>query len=213
MSEHVDLTLTASNTFLRRLEKDPIITLKRKIDEILRSDDDIIKLLKDRDGVTPLYNKDELFEYDGIYPFVFVPEVQAQDKCYICYKVDYDVIETSTPYLISHIITFVTFCSVQKQDTGMRCNRIDAISYCIRDLFQNHNPHGFTWTLMEDEESVLTTGYIARTLEFRTKNPNLVPKTTFRDRGGFLAKTEHDVNDAIITNRNGTVIYTDPEDD
>jgi len=205
--------LIASNTFLRDFEKDPIITLKRKIDEILRADDDIIKLLKDRDGETPLYQGDELFEYDGIYPFVFVPEVQAQDKCYICYKVDYDVVETSKALsTITHIITFVTFCSVQKQDTGMHCNRVDAIAFCIMDLFQNNNPHGFSWTLMENEETILTTGYVARTLQFRYKNPNRVPKTTFKDKGGYLAKIEHDVNDAMFTNRNGAVVYTDPEE-
>lgn len=204
--------LTASNTFLRDLEKDSIITLKRRIHEILRADDDIIKLLKDRDGQTPLYQADELFEYEGIYPFIFVPEVQAQDKCYICYKVDYDIVETSKPWNITHIITFVTFCSVQKQDTGMRCNRVDAIAFCIRDLFQNHNPHGFTWTLIEDEETILTTGYVARTLQFRYKNPNLVPKTVLKDRSGYLSKIEHDVNDAMMTDRNGRVVYTDPEE-
>lgn len=208
----MDDNIVAPNTFLRDLEKDPIITLKRKIDDILKADDDIIKLLKDRNGITPLYANGESMQYDGIYPFVFVPEVQSQDKCYICYKVDYELVETSKKFNITHIVTFVTFCSVQKQDTGMRCNRVDAIAFCIRDLFQGHNPHGFTWDLIEDEESVLTTGYIARTLQFRYKNPNRVPNTTFRDKGGHLAKIEHDVNDAIITNRNGTVIYTDPDE-
>lgn len=203
--------LVAPNTFKRDFEKDSIVTIKRKIGDILRSDDDIIKLLRERDGITPLYAEGELAEYDGIYPFVFVPEVQAQDKCYICYKVDYDIIETSKPYLISHIVTFVTFCSIQKQDTGMGCNRVDAISYCIRDLFQGRNPHGFTWDLWENEESVLTTGYIARTLEFRYLNPNMPPKTLHRDYGGYLAKIEHDVNDAVAMNTFGTVIYTDPD--
>ena len=204
--------LIAANTFLRDFEKDPIITLKRKIDEILRADDDIVKLLMDRDGITPLYEEDKLFEYNGIYPFIFVPEVQTQDKCYICYKVDYDMIETSRKWNITHIITFVTFCSVQKQNTGMRCNRVDAIAFCLMDLFQNKNPHGFTWTLMENEETILTTGYVARTLQFRYKNPNRVPKTTMRDRAGYLAKIEHDVNDAMVTDRNGTVVYTDPDE-
>lgn len=204
--------LIAANTFLRDFEKDPIITLKRKIDEILRADDDIVKLLMDRDGITPLYEEDKLFEYNGIYPFIFVPEVQTQDKCYICYKVDYDMIETSKKWNITHIITFVTFCSVQKQNTGMRCNRVDAIAFCLMDLFQNKNPHGFTWTLMENEETILTTGYVARTLQFRYKNPNRVPKTTIRDGAGYLAKIEHDVNDAMVTNRNGTVVYTDPDE-
>lgn len=205
----------AANTFSRELEKDFIITAKRKARDVLCADSDIQKLLKDRDGITPLYSeaKDERNEeYDGVYPYVFIPETQAVDKCYICTKIDIYTPDLRKPHKTQMEISFVVFCSVAKQDTGMYASRTDAISYCIKDLFSRNNIHGLTWVLQQDEETILTSGYVARTITFYSKAYNDTAPRIVRDENGYSRKIYADGdNPAIAPNRYGTVIYDDTD--
>lgn len=205
----------AANTFSRELEKDFIITTKRKIRDVLCADSDIQKLLYDRDGITPLFNESEDHkgeEYQGVYPYVFVPETQARDRCYICTKVDIWTPDIRKPYKTQMEVSLVVFCSVAKQDTGMYATRTDAIAYCIKDLFSRSNVHGLTWVLNEDQETILTSGYVARTITFYSKAFNDPAPRIERDAGGYSKKIYSDGdNPAITPNRYGTVIYDDSD--
>lgn len=208
------MKLTA-NRFSREFEKDFIITVKRKVRDVLCADSDIKKLLYDRDGITPLFNDadgERGEEYNGVYPYVFVPETQARDRCYICTKVDIFTPDVRHPHKTQMEIAFVVFCSVAKQDTGMYASRTDAISYCIKDLFGWSNVHGLTWILHEDEETILTSGYVARTITFYSKAYNDSAPRIERDSNGYSKKIYADGdNPAVTPNRFGTVIYDDTD--
>lgn len=206
----------SGNTFTRRLEDDFIITAKRRIREILQADDDIMKLLKDRDGITPLFSSvDFNKEYEGIYPFIFVPDTQSQDNCYICYQISSFLGDESNSYMNTYEITFVTFCSVKKENTGMGANRTDAIGYCLRHLFTGNSPLGLSWTLTENEESIVTAGYIARTLTFYSKAPSMTVNSSSRERdsNGFIRKVRKDPNTMMELSNDTVKVYQDQEGD
>lgn len=202
------------NTFTRSFEDDFIITAKRRIKEILQADDDIIKLLRERDGITPLYsNVDFNKEYKGIYPFIYVPETQSEDKCYICYQISSFLEDVDNPLIKTYEIKFVTFCSVAKQSTGMGANRVDAIAFCLMSLFQGNSPLGLTWYCTENEESIVTAGYIARTLTFysRAASMNISPSRE-RDASGFIKKVRKDANPVMELSNDTVKVYQEDEE-
>lgn len=196
--------------FVRDLEDDFIITCKRRIRDVLTNDTDIPLLLRDADG-SVLYDENSNENYDGIYPFVFVPTTQSEETCYICFQISSYTPEGWNPYYKNYNITFVVFCSARKEGTGMEANRTDAISYCIKDIFNWSNIMGLTWELRTDEESILTTGYIARTMIFYSQA--YAPQThsaNTRSDDGYLRKELRNVNTAVEPG-DMTLFYTDPD--
>lgn len=201
------------NTFTRSLEDDFIITAKRRIKEILLNDNDIIKLLRERDGITPLYSNVNFNKgYNGIYPFIYVPETQSEDKCYICYQISSFLEDPDNSLIKTYEIKFVTFCSIEKEETGMGANRTDAIGFCLQSLFQGNSPLGLTWYCTENEESIVTAGYIARTLTFYSRAASMtISPSRERDSNGFIKKVRKDANSMMKTSSDTVEMYHEEE--
>lgn len=206
----------AKKTFIRKFEDDFVITAKRRIRDIVLYDKDIQNLLTDNKG-NSLIPTDSMYKsYEGIFPYIFVPTGLVQDVCYICYKLDQFKPVTDNPLVTTYRVTFVVFCSVKLQETGMMANRVDCIGYCLKDLFGGSAPLGLTWETDSDFESILTSGYVCRTLEFVSTGINRTKKVKHedtRDELGYLRKAYanagRELNEAIYPDTHGLDIYDD----
>lgn len=208
----------AKKTFIRNFENDFIITAKRRMRDIILYDKDIQNLLTDNAGKSLIPTDNNYKSYEGVFPYIFVPTVQIHDVCYICYKLDQFKPVTDNPLITTYRATFVVFCSVKLQETGMMANRVDCIGYCIKDLFGGSAPLGLTWDIDSDFESILTSGYVARTLEFVSTGINRTKKTKHgdtRDELGYLraayANAGKELNEAIYPDGLGSVVYDDTD--
>lgn len=208
----------AKKTFIRNFENDFLITAKRRMRDIILYDKDIQNLLTDSTGKSLIPTDSNYKSYEGIFPYIFVPTVQIHDVCYICYKLDQFKPVTDNPLITTYRATFVVFCSVKLQETGMMANRVDCIGYCIKDLFGGSAPLGLTWDIDSDFESILTSGYVARTLEFVSTGINRTKKTKHgdtRDELGYLraayANAGKELNEAIYPDGLGSVVYDDTD--
>lgn len=208
----------AKKTFIRNFENDFLITAKRRMRDIILYDKDIQNLLTDNAGKSLIPTDNNYKSYEGVFPYIFVPTVQIHDVCYICYKLDQFKPVTDNPLITTYRATFVVFCSVKLQETGMMANRVDCIGYCIKDLFGGSAPLGLTWDIDSDFESILTSGYVARTLEFVSTGINRTKKTKHgdtRDELGYLraayANAGKELNEAIYPDGLGSVVYDDTD--
>lgn len=205
-------------TFIRNFEDDFLITAKRRIRDIILYDKDIQNLLTDSRGNSLIPTDNNYKSYEGVFPYIFVPTVEIQNVCYICYKLDQFKPVTDNPLVTTYRATFVVFCAVQQQETGMMANRTDCIGYCIKDLFGGSTPLGLTWDLDSDFESILTSGYVCRTIEFVSTGINRTKKTRHgdtRDELGYLRKAYNnagkELNEAIYPDGLGSVVYDDTD--
>lgn len=201
----------------RSLSDDFVIESKRRIRDLLVNDVDIATLLRDDIPQEELDKIDRIdnpfIDFGYIMPYIFVPTAQTRDTCYVCYKLNGEAINPYNPYKLTHYLTFVVFCSPKKQDTDMMANRVDAIAYCIKDIFEWGSPLGMSWSVYEDVESVLTAGYIARTLTFRAADVNIqTHKNSTAGRSGLTYPNyDKHINPAIKRTRHGTTEYDDSE--
>ena len=203
----------------RDLTKDFIIDGKRKIRDILLNDEDIVELLKDDipdDELAKIKSVDNPFiEYGYVMPYIFVPTVQTKESCYVCMKLDEEILDPSNPYVSTKYATFVLFCSPKRQNIEIGANRLDVLSYCIKDIFNWSNPLGSAWMLEEDSESVLTSQYIARTLDFRSigvsmRNRSKTGENKINGKG-MTTLNHTDLNTAIKRNSHGVEVYDDSD--
>lgn len=204
----------AKKTYIRDFANDFLINAKRRIRDIILYDKDIEALLTDNNGNSLVPDDNYYKAYEGVFPYIFVPTAQMQDTCYICYKLDQFKPISDNPYITTYRISFVIFCSVKLQDTGIMANRTDCVGYCLKDLFMGSAPLGFTWELDSDYESILKSGYIARTIELVSTGMNRTKKVKngeSRDESGFLRKAylnaNKELNEAIYPNDHGLEIY------
>lgn len=205
-------------TYIRQFENDFLITAKRRMRDIVLYDKDIQALLTDNSGNSLIPDDSNYKLYEGVFPYIFAPTVQIYDTCYICFKLDQFKPVTDNPMITTYRMTFVVFCSVKLQETGIMANRVDCIGYCLKDIFSGSAPLGLTWELDSDFESILTSGYVARTLEFVSTGINRTKKVKHedtRDELGYLRKAYtnagRELNEAIYPNSHGLDVYDDSE--
>ena len=207
----------------RDYESDFIIQSKRRLRDLLLSDTDIVELLKD-DIPEEELNKLNMVDhpyigYSYVVPFPFIPTAQTKEACYICMKIDTELFDLNNPYSEVHYITLTIFCSPVRQDFKQGINRLDALAYCLVDLFEFSNPLGLEWQLTENIENVLTAagsaGFLARNLEFRSMGvaiKNRAKNKAKGNRSGLInvyADPNSSINIAMTRDRNGVEKYDD----
>lgn len=207
----------------RDYEADFVISSKRKLRDIILSDSDIVELLKDdipEEELKKMNMVDHPYiGYSYVIPFPFVPTALTKETCYICMKIDTELFDYMNPYSTTHYITLTIFCSPVRQDFKQGINRLDALAYCIIDLFQMSNPLGFEWLLTENIENVLTAagsaGFLARNLEFRSAGvaiKNRARNKNIGSRSGLqniYGDPNSSINPAMQRDRHGVERYDD----
>lgn len=148
---------------------DDILKKKRKIEEMLYSDPDIVELLQDPD-VDPSCPEDLV--YSSIFPFIRIPGTQDQSKVFITFIIDDLEFGERNRIIKTQHVQFVVFVHKDLEKTKYGIQRHDAIGYVIRDIFNLSNKLGAQLELVSNREGVTDNDYATRTLKFEAITDN-----------------------------------------
>lgn len=148
---------------------DDIVRKKRKIEEILYSDPDIVEVLGDYD-IDP--SCPEELVYSSIYPFLRIPGTQDVSKNYITFTVDDSDRTAGNSVMKTQYIQFVVFVHKDLVQTQYGVARHDLLGYLIRDVFNLSNKLGPQMELVSNREGVTDSDYHTRTLRFELIDDN-----------------------------------------
>lgn len=175
------------------------IRIKEIIKQKLLANDDILHVLDDKELQEANAENDEYFGRT-ILPFYMITPTQVNVKNYICYTVGYENVErnftnSSRMYndLQRHLhIVFVILCeekNIRDRDTGIA--RHDLLAALIVNEFNFTNFFGRRIQLVSDNESVVDSKYLARTLVFSQITDNNVTKTQYGNPSRIVNKEIH----------------------
>lgn len=175
------------------------IRIKEIIKQKLLANDDILHVLDDKELQEANAENDEYFGRT-ILPFYMITPTQVNVKNYICYTVGYENVErnftnSSRMYndLQRHLhIVFVVLCeekNIRDRDTGIA--RHDLLAALIVNEFNFTNFFGRRIQLVSDNESVVDSKYLARTLVFSQVTDNNVTKTQYGNPSRIVNKEIH----------------------
>lgn len=152
---------------------DDIITMKRKIKQLLISDEDILRALNNPD--IDLDSPDEFLD-NNIYGFIRIPTTQDTVRNFICFTVD-DIEEHRFNEVMKvQYIQFTAICHLSDMKTEYGIDRHDLLGYLIRDDFNWTNEFGLQFKLIYNKESTIDSDYYCRTLKFEAIKPNHINK-------------------------------------
>lgn len=148
---------------------DDIARKKRKIEQILCSDPDIIEIL-DNPDLDPSVPEDYI--YENIYPFLRIPGTQDVAKNFITFTVDDTERVPSNQVMKNQIIQFVIFVHKDLIKTKYGMARHDLLGYLIRDIFNLSDKLGAQMEIVSNREGVTDADYHTRTLRFELITDN-----------------------------------------
>lgn len=148
---------------------DDIARKKRKIEQILYSDPDIIEVLDnpDLDPSCP-----EEYVHNNIFGFLRIPGTQDVTKNFITFTVDDVELSPNNRVMKSQFVQFVVFVHKDSIDTAYGMYRHDLLAYLIRDIFNLSNVLGPQMELVSNKEYVTDADYHTRTLRFELIDDN-----------------------------------------
>lgn len=148
---------------------DDIIRKKRKIEQILYSDPDIIEIL-DNPELDPTCPEE--YVNKNIFGFLRIPGTQDVSKTFITFTVDDRELSPNNRVMKSQSIQFVIFVHKDLIETDYGVYRHDLLGYLIRDIFNLSNKLGPQMELISDREGVTDADYHTRTLRFELIDDN-----------------------------------------
>ena len=167
------------------------IRIKEKIKQKLLANDDIIHVLDNKKLQEAEAENDEYFGVN-IRSSYIIPETQTDSQNYICFTVGYRDINRYNDLVKELHITFVILCeqkNLKDRDTGIA--RHDLLAALIQNEFNYTNFFGRKLQLIQDEESVVDTGYACRTLTFSQTTDNNMTKTQYGKPTRLVNKEIH----------------------
>ena len=186
---------------LDEYKNNDIIYKKHKIEECFNQDPDLKEVLgqapklplnkfadKDNPTEAELKERAEIMEYNEkvshpqIIPFLKVNDIQTEVLNFVMFDIS-DARASYTSEVIKHQeITVMCLVHENDMDTEYGINRVDLLSYIVKDLLCWSNDVGLHLKLIEDKFGITDTKYYARTLKFLTKVPNAA---NFTSRGMY----------------------------
>ena len=148
---------------------DDIIRKKRKIEQTLYSDEDIVEVLDDPD-IDP--SCPEELVYSSIYPFIRIPGTQDKSKNFVTFSVSDMGRTPNNEVMKNQYVQFVVFVHQDLAKTNYGMARHDCLGYLIRDIFNMSNMLGPQMNLVSNVEGVTDTDYLTRTLKFELIDDN-----------------------------------------
>lgn len=163
-----------------------------KFRDIIDSDDIMVKqeiknkLLNNKFIIHAIHNV-ELEQKDpdpedyfglNIKPYYIIPDVNVDNRNYICYTVSYEDVDRYNDTVKYLNITFVILCYVRDIDdkeTGIA--RHDLLAALLQDEFNYVPFNGGKVKMVSNKESVVDNNYVARTLVFQQRTDNNIVKT------------------------------------
>lgn len=148
---------------------DDIIRKKRKIEQILYSDPDIIEILNNPE-LDPSCPED--YVNQNIFGFLRIPGTQDVSKNFITFTVDDMELSPGNRIMKSQYVQFVVFVHKDLINTEYGIYRHDLLGYIIRDIFNLSNKLGAQMELVSNREGVTDSDYHTRTLKFELIDDN-----------------------------------------
>lgn len=148
---------------------DDIIRKKRKIEQALYSDPDIIEVL-DNPNLDPSVPED--YVYENIFSFIRIPGTQDTSKNFITFSVSDMGRMPNNEVMKSQYVQFVVFVHKDLVQTKYGMARHDCLGYLIRDIFNLSNILGPQMNLISNIEGVTDSDYLTRTLKFELVDDN-----------------------------------------
>ena len=148
---------------------DDIIRKKRKIEQILYSDEDIIEIL-DNQNLSP--DAPEEYIGENIFSFLRVPGTQDTSKNFITFIVDDMGRTPGNQVMKSQYVQFVVFVHKDLVKTKYGMARHDLLGYIIRDIFHLSNKLGPQMELVSNREGIADNDFYTRTLKFELIDDN-----------------------------------------
>ena len=148
---------------------DDIVRKKRRIEQILYSDPDIIEIL-DNPELDPSCPED--YVNKNIFGFLRIPGTQDESKSFITFIVDDMERSPNNKVMKNQYIQFVIFVHKDLIDTQYGMYRHDLLGYLIRDIFNLSNKLGPQMELVSNREGVTDADYHTRTLKFELIDDN-----------------------------------------
>lgn len=149
--------------------EDDIVKKKRKIEQVLYSDPDIIEIL-DNAELDPSCPEDYINK--NIFGFLRIPGTQDISKNFITFTVDDIELSSSNRVMKNQFIQFVIFVHKDLINTNYGIYRHDLLGYLIRDIFNLSNVLGPQMELVSNREGVTDSDYHTRTLRFELVDDN-----------------------------------------
>jgi len=149
--------------------EDDIVKKKRKIEQVLYSDPDIIEIL-DNTELDPSCPEDYINK--NIFGFLRIPGTQDVSKNFITFTVDDIELSSSNRVMKNQFIQFVIFVHKDLINTNYGIYRHDLLGYLIRDIFHLSNVLGPQMELVSNREGVTDSDYHTRTLRFELVDDN-----------------------------------------
>lgn len=148
---------------------DDIARKKRKIEQILYSDADIIEIL-DNPELDPSCPED--YVNTNIFGFLRIPGTQDKSKNFITFTVDDMERSPNNKVMKNQYIQFVIFVHKDLINTEYGMYRHDLLGYLVRDIFNLSNILGPQMELIYNREGVTDADYHTRTLRFELVDDN-----------------------------------------
>lgn len=148
---------------------DDIIRKKRRIEQILYSDEDIIEIL-DNPNLSP--DAPEEYVNENIFSFLRVPGTQDTSKNFITFIIDDMGRTPNNQVMKSQYVQFVVFVHKDLVKTKYGVDRHDLLGYLIRDIFNLSNCLGPQMELVSNKEGIADNNFSTRTLKFELIDDN-----------------------------------------
>lgn len=176
---------------LDNTKNNDIIFKKAKIKEIFDTDPDLKEILgqlpklplnKYVDSENPteeeIKERARILEYNEkvshtqILSFLKVNDIQTEVVNFIMFDIKDDGNSYTNDIIKNQYVTVMCLVHEDDMDTEYGINRVDLLSYIVKDLLCNTNELGLKCKLESDEFGITDTKYYARTLNFKIKATN-----------------------------------------
>ena len=155
-----------------------IIDYKNKvIKDILHNDDELLSY-EIVNAINPDYigSEDDLI-YTHVFPYLRIPEVQDEEKCYITMSVDMPRVSTKNYFFKNMVITInvIVQQDVMKMPAHYSATRMDYIASIINKIFNGNKNYGLVpLEYVSDVEDVFLKDFFIRTMRFTCDEMNTV---------------------------------------
>ena len=152
---------------------DDLIEIKRKIKQMLISDQDILEALHNSD--IDIESPDEFLD-TNIFGFIRIPHTQDTVRNFICFTADDIDDHMYNSHMKVQQIQFVCICHLDDMKTDYGIDRHDLLGYLVRSVFNWSNDFGKQFKLVYNKESTIDSDYYCRTLKFERECTNSLNK-------------------------------------
>lgn len=170
----------ALRQFIDNMDSDTL-RIKEKIKQILLNNRFIMKVLNNEEFDFCDSEPDDYFGMEeNIRPCYALPETQTNVKNFICYSVNYRDLQRYNKFVKQLQVVFVILCDVKTIiDDEVTCGatRHDLLGALIQDQFNYSNYFGKKLMLVEDQESIVDSHYVCRTMVFEQLTDNNIVKS------------------------------------